>query len=208
MKYRIALFLLLIFVLQSCQNENEKRLAENAKEAKKKEKIFNNINKGWTFIDEPINEVSEENIKNWAEWRDFLKEIGDKPRKTIGAFQKKSAAISKKAMALNNNIPAQFNQPQIKSRISILITKIKMLDLFIHLNTIPDDKVVFLVQEINKELISLERQMDKIVEKAKIPKEQGEEDFLRMLDTTRAIPNSSAPQVPIQPIDQNAPKVE
>lgn len=208
MKYRIALFLLLIFVLQSCQNENEKRLAENAKEAKKKEKIFNNINKGWTFIDEPINEVSEENIKNWAEWRDFLKEIGDKPRKTIGAFQKKSAAISKKAMALNNNIPAQFNQPQIKSRISILITKIKMLDLFIHLNTIPDDKVVFLVQEINKELISLERQMDKIVEKAKIPKEQGEEDFLRMLDTTRAIPNASAPQVPIQPIDQNAPKVE
>ncbi|WP_289664315.1 hypothetical protein [Flavobacterium panacagri] len=208
MKYRIALFLLLIFGLQSCQNENEKRLAENAKEAKKKEKIFNNINKGWTFIDEPINEVSEENIKNWAEWRDFLKEIGDKPRKTIGAFQKKSAAISKKAMALNNNIPTQFNQPQIKSRISILITKIKMLDLFIHLNTIPDDKVVFLIQEINKELISLERQMDKIVEKAKIPKEQGEEDFLRMLDTTRAIPNSSAPQVPIQPIDQNAPKVE
>ncbi|MBW1653813.1 hypothetical protein [Flavobacterium quisquiliarum] len=208
MKYRIALFLLLIFVLQSCQNENEKRLAENAKEAKKKEKIFNNINKGWTFIDEPINEVSEENIKNWAEWRDFLKEIGDKPRKTIGAFQKKSAAISKKAMALNNNIPTQFNQPQIKSRISILITKIKMLDLFIHLNTIPDDKVVFLIQEINKELISLERQMDKIVEKAKIPKEQGEEDFLRMLDTTRAIPNSSAPQVPIQPTDQNALKVE
>ena len=50
--------------------------------------------------------------------------------------------------------------------------------------------------------------MDKIVEKAKIPKEQGEEDFLRMLDTTRAIPNSSAPQVPIQPTDQNALKVE
>jgi hypothetical protein len=77
-----------------------------------------------------------------------------------------------------------------------------MLDLFIHLSTIPDDKVVFLIQEINKELISLERQMDKIVEKAKIPKEQGEEDFLRMLDTTRAIP-SSAPS-----LDKNIPKVE
>jgi hypothetical protein len=131
-----------------------------------------------------------------------MKEIGEKPRKTIGAFQKKSAAIARKAMALNNNIPAQFNQPQIKSRISILITKIRMLDLFIHLNNIPDDKVVFLIQEINKELISLERQMDKIVEKAKIPKEQGEEDFLRMLDTTRAIP-SSAP-----PLDKNIPKIE
>lgn len=203
MKYQISLFLLLTTVLFSCQNENEKRLAENAKEAKKKEAIFNNINKGWTFLDEPINEISESQLNSWTEWREFIKEIGEKPRKTIGAFQKKSAAISKKAMALNNNIPAQFNQPQIKSRISILITKIRMLDLFIHLNKIPDDKVVFLIQEINKELISLERQMDKIVEKAKIPKEEGEEDFLRMLDTTRAIP-SSAP-----PLDQNnIPKVE
>ncbi|MEO8533834.1 MAG: hypothetical protein ABI441_08785 [Flavobacterium sp.] len=190
MKYKTSLFLLLIFVLNSCQGEDEKRLAEYEKEAKKKEVIFNNINKGWIFIDEPINEVSEKNLTVWTEWRDFLKEIGEKPKKTIGAFQKKSAAIAKKAMLLNNNIPAQFSQPQIKSRISILITKIKMMDLFIHLNKIPDDKVVFLIGEINKELVSLERQMDKIVEKSKIPKETGEEDFLRMLDTTRAIPNA------------------
>ncbi|WP_276379047.1 hypothetical protein [Flavobacterium sp. H4147] len=202
MKYRIILFLLLVFGLQSCQNENERRLAENAKEAKKKEKIFSNINKAWIFIDEPINEVSEKNAVTWTEWRDFLKEIGDKPRKTIGAFQKKSSAIAKKAVALNNNIPSQFNQPQIKSRISILITKIKMMDLFIHLNQIPDDKVAFLIGEINKELVSLERQMDKIVEKAKIPKEQGEEDFLKMLDTTRAIQNTEPLKEP------NLPRVE
>jgi len=210
MKYKISLFLLLIFVLNSCQDENEKRLAKNKKEAKKKEKIFDNINKAWIFIDEPINEVSEKNEREWTEWRDFLKEIGEKPRKTIGAFQKKSAAISKKAMALNTNIPAQFNQPQIKARISILITKVKMMDLFIHLNQIPDEKVTFLIGEINKEMVSLERQFDKIVEKSKIPKEQGEEDFLRMLDTTRAIPNTTA--APIMPpprnIDQNSPKVE
>lgn len=58
MKYKIAVFLLLILVLQSCQNQDEKRQAENAKEAKKNEKIFNNINKAWVFIDEPINEIS------------------------------------------------------------------------------------------------------------------------------------------------------
>ena len=189
MKYKISLFLLLIFVLNSCQNENEKRLAENLKVAKKNEKIFNNINKAWVFIDEPINEASEKNVSSWNEWRDFLKELSEKPRKTIGAFQKKSTAISKRAIALNNNIPAEFNQPQIKSRISILITKVKMMDLFIHLSTVPDEKVTFLIGEINKELVSLERQMDKIVEKNKIPKEEGEADFLRMLDTTRAIPN-------------------
>jgi hypothetical protein len=202
MKYKISLFLLLVFVLNSCQDEDERRRAENEKVAKKNEKIFNNINEAWVFIDEPINEVSEQNFRQWTEWRDFLKEIGEKPKKTIGAFQKKSTAISKKAVLLYNNIPAQFNQPQIKSRISILITKVKMLDLFIHLNKIPDDKVAFLIGEINKELVSLERQMDKIVEKAKIPKEEGEADFLKMLDTARAIPNSAPP------IDQNIRKVE
>ena len=208
MKYKIALFLLLVFMLNSCQDENEKRLAENKKEAKKKEIIFNNINKAWVFIDEPINEVSEQNVNTWKEWREFLKELDQKPRKTIGAFQKKSAAIAKKAMALNNNIPAQFNQPQIKSRISSLITKVKMMDLFIHLHKIPDEKVTFLIGEINKELVSLERQMDNIVVKSKIPKEQGEEDFLKMLDTTRAIPNTAVAPLPPQNIDQNLPKVE
>ncbi|PXY41740.1 hypothetical protein DMB65_07295 [Flavobacterium cheongpyeongense] len=202
MKYKIALFLLLIFMFNSCQNENEKRLEENKKEVKRKEIIFNNINKEWSFIDEPINEISEKNVNDWKEWREFLKELGGKPRKTIGAFQKKSASIAKKAMALNDNIPSQFNQPQIRSRISILITKVKMMDLFIHLQKIPDEKVTFLIGEINKELVSLQRQMDKIVEKSKIPQEEGESDFLRMLDTARAIPNS------MPPIDQNLPKVE
>jgi hypothetical protein len=193
MKYKISLFLLFVFALNSCQDENVKRLAENEKEAQKKEVIFNNINKGWVFIDEPINEVSEQKVKTWNEWREFLEEIDDKPRKTIGAFQKKSTAIAKKAVALNDNIPPEFNLPQIKSRISILITKVKMMDLFIHLDRIPDEKVTFLIGEINKELVSLERQMDKIVEKSKIPNEEGEADFLRMLDTTRAIPNTPAP---------------
>ena len=208
MKYKISLFLFLVFMLNSCQDENEKRLAENKKEAKKKDIIFNNINKAWVFIDEPINEVSEQNVNTWKEWREFLKELDQKPRKTIGAFQKKSAAIAKKAMALNNNIPAQFNQPQIKSRISSLITKVKMMDLFIHLHKIPDEKVTFLIGEINKELVSLERQMDNIVVKSKIPKEQGEEDFLKMLDTTRAIPNSNMAPTSLRNIDQNLPKVE
>src|SRR3982751_4541515 len=104
MKYKISLFLLLIFILNSCQDENEKRIAENKKEAKKKEVIYNNISKSWSFIDEPINEVSEKNVNDWKEWRDFLKELGGKPQKTIGAFQKKSASIAKKAIELNNNI--------------------------------------------------------------------------------------------------------
>ena len=108
MKYKISTFFFLVFLFVSCQNKNEKRIAENVKEAKKKEIIFSNINKGWVFYDTPINTTSEASFATWAEWRMFLKELAQKPNKTIGAFQQKAKALSTKALALNNNIPSIY----------------------------------------------------------------------------------------------------
>jgi len=191
MKYKISYFLCLIVLLASCKEDNQNRIAENAKDAKKKEIIFANIKKGWDFYDEPINEATEESVKTWSDLRAFMQELGQKPKKTIGAFQQKAAAISKKAMVLNNNIPELFNKPQIKSRVSVLITKVRLLDMYIHLDNIPDKKVVQLVGEINKELATLQRQMDILTEKSKIPVEEGEDEMRRMLmDSARAIPNN------------------
>lgn len=182
----------LLMVLVSCNQENnQKRLAENAKDAKKKKIIFENIQKGWDFYDEPINEATEETVKTWNDLRVFMQELAQKPRKTIGAFQQKSAAIAKKAMALNNNIPELLNKPQVKSRIQVLITKVRLLDMYIHLDNIPDKKVVQLVGEVNKELATLQRQIDILTEKSKIPVEEGEDEMRRMLlDSARAIPNT------------------
>lgn len=203
MKYKTVFFLFLISILSSCKDDNQKRIAENEKDAKKKEVIFSNINKGWVFYDTPINTTAEESVATWNELRLFLAELAQKPKKTIGAFQQKAKAISKKAMALNENLPIQFDKPQIKSRISTLITKVRLLDLYIHLDAIPDKKVVHLIAEINIELASLQREMDKIVEKSKIPVEEGESDLIKMMDASRAIPNSS-PTIN----DANLPKIE
>ncbi|MFE3848287.1 hypothetical protein ACFX5D_09975 [Flavobacterium sp. LB3P45] len=200
MKYKLSCFFFLIFILSACKNDNQKRLAENEKQAKKNELIFSNINKGWVFYDTPINSTSEATVASWNELRIFFAELVVKPKKTIGAFQKKSKALSKKVMALNENIPSQFNKPQIKSRVSTLITKVRLLDLFLNLDKIPDQKVIVLVSEINAELVSLQRQMDKIVEKSKIPVEEGESELMKMMDTSRAIPNT--------PTDPNLPRVE
>ncbi len=200
MKYKLAYFLFLIFVLNSCKNDNQKRLIENQKEAQKREVIFANIDKGWIFNASPINASSRAKITTWNEWRQFLSELDQKPKKTIGAFQKKSKELSKKVMALNDNIPVEYNLPQIKSRIATLITKVRMLDLFINLDNIPDKKVIILVSEINAELVSLENQMDKIAQKSQIPLEEGESELMKMLDTTRAIPNVK--------VDKNIPRVE
>ena len=201
MKFKFIYLFSLVFILNSCKNDTEKRLVETEKDAKKKELIFSNIDKGWLFNANPINETSRSTALGWNEWRLFLGELDQKPKKTIGAFQKKATEISKKAMALNDNIPIEFAKPQLKARISALITKVRMLDLFIHLNTIPDQKIIVLVCEINAELTSLQNQMDKIVQKNKIPLEEGESDLLKMLDTSRAIPNKP-------PTDPNRPRIE
>ena len=200
MQLKFIYILSLVFVLFSCKNETQTRIIETKKDIKKKELIFSNINKGWVFNANPINETSRSTALGWNEWRLFLAELDQKPKKTIGAFQKKSTELSKKAMAVKDFVPAEFNKPQIKARISTLITKVRMLDLFIHLNDIPDQKVLVLVGEINEELVSLQNQMDKIVQKSKIPLEEGESDLLKMLDTARAIPN-------VKP-DPNLPHVE
>ncbi|RTY76416.1 hypothetical protein [Flavobacterium sp. LS1R10] len=201
MKYKTAIFFALALLLFSCQDNNQKRLSENKKEMQRREIIFKNIEKGWVFYDTPVTEASEKSLATWNAWRIFLAELALKPRKSIKAFQQKSKALSKKVMDLNENIPYEYSKPQIKSRISTLITKVRLLDLFINLDAIPDKKVTQLVSEINLELVSLQRQMDKIIEKSKIPIEEGESELMKMMDTTRAIPNS-----PI--IDPNIPRVE
>lgn len=201
MKFKFLYFLSLVFVFNSCKNDTEKRLVETQKDVIKKELIFSNINKSWVFNANPINPTSQANALSWSQWRLFLSELNQKPKKTIGAFQKKSTELSTKAMALNEFIPEEFNKPQIKARIAILITKVRMLDLYIHLKDIPDQKVIALIPEINTELASLQKEMDKIVQKNKIPLEEGESDLLKMLDTTRAIPNTPQP-------DPNIPRVE
>ena len=201
MNFKFAYLLFFIFILNSCKDENEIRIVETKKDAQKKEIIFSNINKAWVFNASPINATAKSNATTWMEWRNFLTELEQKPKKTIGAFQKKSAELSKKVMLLNNTIPLEFDKPQMKARIAMLITKVRMLDLYIHLSDIPYKKVVVLFPEINKELVSMQNQMDKIVQKKKIPLEEGESELLKMLDTTRAIPNS--PQ-----FNSNSPRVE
>lgn len=201
MKYKLAVCCSLILVLFSCKNEDQKRVAENKKEVLKREVILTNIQKGWVFYDSPVTEASENSLSSWNEWRIFLAELAQKPKKSIAAYQQKSTSLTKKVMGLPIQIPIQYDKPQIRSRIGALITKVQMLDLYIHLDNIPDKKVTQLVAEINLELVSLQRQMDKIVEKSKIPIEEGESDLLRMMDTSRAISNTPK-------IDPNIPRVE
>ena len=58
-----------------------------------------------------------------------------------------------------------------------------------NLNDIPESKVIQNIKEVNDELASLSRQLEETKIKDAIPFEQGEADMLKLLDTSRAIPN-------------------
>ncbi len=195
MKFKyITLFLSIIFLF-SCQDEDAIREKERLKNAQKSELIFEKINKDWNFKVTPSTPEVASVLKNWSQWNDFLEELEQKPKSSINAFRKKAITLSKKAEALKTNIPEKFDNPQIKSRISIIITQLHALDLYINLDKIPADKVIGIIPNVNKGLQSLEAQFDEILRKEKIPMEQGEADMIKMLDTTRAIP-SSKPLLP------------
>ena len=194
---KLIFLALLLFCFSSCQNETKLRAIEQEKETQKREVIFNNINKGWNFNAKPSNETSRSLTRNWGEWRDFLNELGQKPKSSIGAFQQKAKTLSKNASNLNNNIPIIYDLPEVKSRIAGISTKINSIDLYIHLRKIPDDKVIKLVQEINVELFSFQQQLNEIVVKNQIKMEDGESDMLKMLDTIRAIPTNPNPNTKI-----------
>lgn len=195
MKLSFSTLLLLLVFLTSCQEDPKVRALEQEKETQKREVIFANINKGWNFNSQPINETSRELTTNWAEWRLFLNELGQKPKSSIGAFQQKAKTLSKKAADLNNNIPIKYSIPEVKSRIAVLTTKVNAVNLYIHLNQIPDQKIVQLIQEINTEVASMQWQLDEIKRKSEIKTEDGEGDMLRMLDTARAIPTNPVPKI-------------
>ncbi len=180
--------MLSVITLISCSDDSEKRAIENARDVKKKEVVFTNIDKAWKFNTQPLNGTTEALAVSWNEWRVFLNELSQKPQSTIGAFRKKAKTLSLKVLDLNNNIPIIYSKPEVKSRIAVLTSKINSLNLYINLADIPDQKVTALIGEINIELASLQRQIGEIVRKSQIPKEEGELDMIRLLDTTRAVP--------------------
>jgi len=190
MKFKLITFIIPLILLFSCQDEDAIREKERLRNAEKSEVIFEKINKGWNLNVAASTPEVGSILKNWNQWNDFSRELEQKPKSSINAFRKKAIALSKKAEDLNTNIPEKFDNPQVKSRISIIITQLHALDLYINLNKIPADKVVGIIPNVNKGLKSLEAQFEEILRKEKIPLEQGEADMIKMLDTTRAIPSS------------------
>lgn len=184
MKIKLSLLAIFSLFLFSCNNKDE-RIASSDRAAKHNDSVFAIINKNWKFNIPPANPKVQAITKGWQEWRVFNWELQQKPKKSLNAFRLKAKELSAKTDSLNKNIPSLFNKPAVKSRISTLNTKLKSLETFISLEYIPTQKVVTIIQEISIEVISIQNQMNEIIVKSEIPKEEGEAIMLQALDTVR-----------------------
>lgn len=190
MKQNLLLFCLCLLSLFSCQNKDEQQLLEQQKDVKARAFVFTTVSNGWRFSIPTLNPNTQALVQNWKELEDFNAELRQKPKSTIYAFQKKAKDLSRKVLALNATIPPTLAKPEVKSRLAALRTKINAINLFLNIDAIPAQKIVVLVNDFNKEYVSLYQQFDEITRKSEIPKEEGESDMIRMLDPTRAIPNT------------------
>ena len=177
-------FIFFVIALSSCQDDKQ-HLIDAQKIAQKNEAVFKNISKMWQFQFPSARPEVTATLKTWNAWRQFEIELLQKPKSTLSAFQLKTKNIATKADALVTTIPFEYNKPQVLSRIAALNTKLKSLEMYLHLNVIPEQKVAKLIPEINEEIKGLYSQWDEIIIKKAIPKEIGEDLMLQALDTTR-----------------------
>lgn len=184
MKGFIVSILVLTLGLFACENDSQQQL-EAQKIARKNEAVFKNISKMWQFQFPSARPEVTATLNTWNAWRQFEIELLQKPKSTLSAFQLKTKNIATKADALVTTIPFEYNKPQVLSRITALNTKLKSLEMYLHLNVIPEQKIAKLIPEINEEIKGLYSQWDEIIIKKAIPKEIGEDLMLQALDTTR-----------------------
>lgn len=190
------LFCLTSLILLSCQDDDKQRRAEAVKARKQNDSILKYLSNNWKFNVQPASAKVQEKLATWNEWQQFKTELQEKPAGSIESYRQKTQNLAAKADQLRNNIPPFFDKPQVRSRISVLITKMKSLYTYTNVSVIPEKKVVGIINDITKEANSLQRQLNELVVRSEIPKEMGEEEMLRALDTVRHANPEMMPQEP------------
>jgi hypothetical protein len=202
MKSKYLYSLIVIFFFLACKEESKTQEIDIQKEKKEKELVFNSINKVWNFPERTLTPESQIIASSWNEWRLFTNELYQKPTATINAFKVKTKNLTQKADVLPNTIPTRLNKPQIKSRLSALITKLKALNMFLNVDRIPEKRVITMITDLNLEINAFNDQIEEIVRRSHIPLEDGEATMIQNVGG-KVTPTTPLPanQLPVDEIE-------
>lgn len=195
MKYfNLVILCLVSLCLFSCEEDVKDQQAQLLKVQRYNDSIVKIISKNWNLSVPPPTPKVQQLTNRWNEWHQFRDELAKKPNANLAAYRQKAQSLAEKAEALNNNIPAIFDRPHVRSRIAVLNTKARSLYTYINVDVAQDKKVIGLLKEITRETVSIQNQFDEAVRRLEIPKEFGEDEMLRALDTVRmANPDAMRP---------------
>ncbi|MFP9113091.1 hypothetical protein ACLI1A_04070 [Flavobacterium sp. RHBU_3] len=206
MKYlKIITFSLLALLVFSCKDDDQLRIAETQRTEKTNDSILKVLSRNWHFDVPPPAPKVAQRISGWNEWEQFNNELQQKPTGTLEAFKRKAKVMVTKASVLRDNIPPFFNKPQVRARLDVVVTNIQMMYTYMNLETIPDKKIISLIGNVTRELTATQNQFDEIIRFSEIPKEEGEEQMLRALDTTRLANPDDIPMEEGRPLPQAQP---
>jgi hypothetical protein len=184
-------------MLFSCEDDQTERVAQAKRISIQNDSIVKALGKNWKFnMPVPTAKVREQ-LGNWGEWEQFKIELAQKPAGDLQAYRQKTKDLVKKAEMARSTIPAYFGKPQVRSRFDVLITKIKSLHTYVSVDPVPTKKVFEIIAGINYEASSIFSQFDEIIRIKEVPKEVGEEEMLRALDTVRMANPEAQPQPPV-----------
>ncbi|MFY7811627.1 MAG: hypothetical protein ACOVQ2_07845 [Flavobacterium sp.] len=183
----LLLSFFIIFILSCDQKSDDILLVNRNKEIQKNKEFFTILEKKWEFFQLDLDPIILDEFNKWQEWQNFSKELYFKPKYSLTAFKQKSKELNVKANLMISTIPDYINKQEISTRFIVLHLQIKNLEMYLNLENINQKKVLLSLDAINKELIIIEKMVNELALKSKIVKEAGEENIIRLKDTTRAI---------------------
>lgn len=127
MKKQVILYLFTLLLLSCSDRGNQSE--NSAKAEQKNAEVFKTISEKWVFNFPNSNPQIQNALKNWNDWDQFKKELEQKPKTSLRAFQLKIENVAQKSDSLSLSVPEQFNNPQVRSRLVTLSTKINSLTL-------------------------------------------------------------------------------
>lgn len=178
--------LLTCLLLGSCQDEDKLQQELKQKALQHNDSVFNYLEASWKFDLNQDNQELSEILQQWKIWQEFEQELVIKPVTTIGAFQNKIKVLDNKLQSLTYlKYPEALNSADIKARVTTLLSSIKDLNMFLHLNPIEIDKVDQSISKVNENLDILIDQMQKNLSRPSIKEHLSEEDLQIIYDTVR-----------------------
>lgn len=188
------LFILFIFLSALTACKKETIIIDPTTIERHQDSLVRNIHELWKFKISVKNSAVNQKLGNWEEWRHFVNELTIAPELSISHLQHKAKNLVENVGKLRENIPELYDQNQTISRIALLETYVQNLDMHLEFEPINQTEITKLLENIQKSTNSLLYQFDEFEIKAKIPKEEGENQAIQSIDTLKRATLNALPQ--------------